>query len=432
MMSQSPIAIIGAGLAGLVCAKDLRSRGCSDFVVLEAGAEVGGRVRSRVTSGGYTLDLGFQVLLDSYPAARRHLDFAALRPRYFDSGAILADGGRRWVVANPLRHPGNFSATAFSTAFSWADKMRLAKLASSVMATPDECLLAQTASAEDLSTAGFLVAAGFSSALVERFIRPFFGGVFLDDTLATSAALFCYYLKKFVTGRALVPAPGMQEIPRQLARGLPGMCLRLGSRVEGIEFAGDRAIALRLAGGERFACRAVVIATDEPSAHRLTGETAPARPALGTTVVYFASAEPLYRRRMLFLPAGRTGLVRHLVAMTNVAPEFAPAGRHLLSATVLDRRGLGDDALIRRVRGEILGLFPGASTVARELDIVDLIDVPYALYHQGPGFARFSRPTPASSVWRNVWFAGDHTASCSINAAMASGEQVAESLLAGT
>lgn len=430
-MSQAPIVIIGAGLAGLVCAKELCARGCPDILVLEAAPEPGGRVRTRRTSDGYTLDLGFQVLLDSYPAARRHLNIPALRPRYFESGAILADDARRWIVANPLRHPGDISSTAFGDAFSWWDKIRLADLVASIVTTPDEGLLAGTAGLDDVSTAGYLVAAGFSTAFVERFIRPFFGGVFLDDSLGTSAALFRYYLKKFALGRALVPAGGMQEIPRQLARGLPEASLRMGARVEQIEAIDGRAVALRLEGGERVACRAIVIATDEPSAHRLTGETAPPRAAIGITVVYFTALEPLYRRRMLFLPAGRSRLVRHLVAITNVAPEFAPEGRHLLSATVLDRRGLADGGLIRSVRGEILDLFPAATPAARSLEPVAVLDVPYALYRQGPGFARFSKPAPAATPWRNVWLAGDQTASCSINAAMETGERTAKCLRVG-
>lgn len=198
-----------------------------------------------------------------------------------------------------------------------------------------------------------------------------------------------------------------------------------------MEFSDGRAISIQLAGGERVPCRAVLIATDEPSAHRLVGDNAPARPALGTTVVYFSATEPLYRRRMLFLPAGRSRLVRHLVAITNVAPEFAPEGRHLLSATILDPRGWETDALIRAVRGEILDLFPEASPAARDLAVVDVIRVPYALFRQGPGFARFSRRAPAATAWQNVWLAGDQTASCSINAAMESGEASARPLLTG-
>ena len=60
------IVIVGAGLAGLVCAKCLAERGVQDFVVLEAQSAPGGRVRSCRTPEGFVLDRGFQVLLDFY------------------------------------------------------------------------------------------------------------------------------------------------------------------------------------------------------------------------------------------------------------------------------------------------------------------------------------------------------------------------------
>ena len=59
------VVIVGAGLAGLVCAQDLTRAGVH-CRVLEASDGVGGRVRTdRV--GGFLLDRGFQVVLTGYP-----------------------------------------------------------------------------------------------------------------------------------------------------------------------------------------------------------------------------------------------------------------------------------------------------------------------------------------------------------------------------
>ena len=193
----------------------------------------GGRVRSHVTPDGYTLDRGFQVLLDSYPAARRHLDLAALEPALFRerrdparrgphldgrrsataSGRLSGNGVRRHVFR---RRQGAAGGAGGGTA------RHAGRLAAGRSARRE------TMSARRITSGG----ADFSPAIIERFFRPFFGGVFLDEKLATSAGLFRYYLKKFATGRALLPAAGIGEIPRQLAATLPpGGKLRLGCRV---------------------------------------------------------------------------------------------------------------------------------------------------------------------------------------------------------
>ena len=421
------IVIIGAGLAGLVCAKCLAARGGHDFLLLEAEAEPGGRVRSERTPEGFVLDRGFQVLLDSYPAVRRHVDLPALRPRYFESGAILHDRGRAWTVADPRTRPGDLPVTALGDMFPLADKARLGWLVGELLLTPDERLLAACASAADVSTAHFLWARGFSAAIIERFFRPFFGGVFLDENLGTSAGLFRYYLKKFATGRALLPAHGIGEIPRQLAGGLPAGRLRLGCRVARLARVGDRVEAVVTEAGEEIPCETVLLATAAPAAARLLERPPRGGPPRGTTAVYFASAAPLYDRAMLALPAGRGRLVRHFAQLTNVAPEYAPPGQHLLCATVLDRRGLADDALFAAAAAEIAAVYPAAAGSLRPLAVVE---VPYGQHQQPASFAARLTPAPAPTFLDNVWLAGDQTGACSIQSAMAGGERAAR-LLAG-
>ena len=68
------VVVIGAGLAGLACARVLRESGIP-VRILEASGRIGGRVGSD-RADGYIIDRGFQVLFPSYPSLRR---FAALR-----------------------------------------------------------------------------------------------------------------------------------------------------------------------------------------------------------------------------------------------------------------------------------------------------------------------------------------------------------------
>lgn len=428
MPSSPPLVIVGAGLAGLVCAKELRARGVEDFVVLEAGADVGGRVCSWTTPDGFVLDRGFQVLLDSYPAARRHLDFAALNLRAWDSGAVLAEAGRTWTLSDPRRHPREAwrTTTAAWEALGPGDALRLGRLVGEVMAQPDSTLLAEAASLSDVSAAGFLLARGFSPRVTERFLRPFFGGVLLEDRLATSVGLFRYYLKKFATGRAVLPARGMGEITKQLARHTPGQRFSFRTRVTGIVEEQGRAGALTLADGDRFACRAVLLATDEQATRAITGDTSPASPTVGVTTVYFQGRSPITPEKKIVLPAGRRVLARTLAPVTNAAPEYALPGRHLLAAQVLDRRGMDDAALADAVRAEIAALLPKESMASvAGLEPIAVVEVPDALRYQPAGFLRSIDPAPAPTRWPNVWRAGDQTGPSCINAAMESGEAAA-------
>ncbi|MCA1597966.1 MAG: FAD-dependent oxidoreductase [Chloroflexi bacterium] len=96
------IIIVGAGLAGLTCAKVLHEHR-QPFMILEASDGPGGRVRTDVTPSGFRLDRGFQVLFTAYPAARRHLSLGRLNLRRFDPGALIALNGKLHTLS--ATHP---------------------------------------------------------------------------------------------------------------------------------------------------------------------------------------------------------------------------------------------------------------------------------------------------------------------------------------
>ena len=148
------IVIVGAGLAGLACATELHRHG-KPFLLLDAGDTPGGRLRTSFRDG-FTLDHGFQVVLSSYSAVSKVVDIESLQPRYFESGALLAHGGRLTHLANPLRHPQALVENLTSSAFSLRDKLLLGTLVTRAVISSDAQLLSRCARRDDLSTQDFL------------------------------------------------------------------------------------------------------------------------------------------------------------------------------------------------------------------------------------------------------------------------------------
>jgi len=405
------IAIVGGGLAGLACAVELARSG-REFVLLEAAPAVGGRQRTS-RKQGFTLDHGFQVVLDSYDALSSICDTAALKPRWFESGALLHGPCGLRHLASPFENP---VSALFSTVFSKRDKFLLASLGAEVLLTPCRSLLARCSSTRDVSTRVFLRRRGFSDSFFSRFAQPFFGGVLLDNDLQTSAGLFLYYLKKFLTGRAWIPSGGIQALPESLAARLPDRALRLNSRVVAICPDSDGVV---LESGGKVHADQIVLALDEPSLRALLRLPAPP-PARGVTVVYFKTQIPLYNRPCIVLPEGDDRRVRHFVQITNIAPDFAPSGWHLVSATILDDGSLPPDRLAGEAASEIDHAF---SCAALSLSHLETIRVPYAVPDQPPGFAARN---PFPDLPRNVYACGDWERGASIQAAVRSGIETAK------
>ena len=127
-MSHEHVTIVGAGVAGLSCARELAQANIP-FQILEAAAESGGRVRT-VEKEGFLLDRGFQVLLTAYPEVRRQLDLAALELHHFWPGAVVWTGQGFEHVTDPWRQPTGIFSTMFAQVGQWTDKLKIAHLRS--------------------------------------------------------------------------------------------------------------------------------------------------------------------------------------------------------------------------------------------------------------------------------------------------------------
>ena len=416
------IIIVGAGLAGLVAARALQQFG-HEITLIEASDGIGGRVRSDVVDG-FTLDRGFQVLFDAYPAVQRWLQLPALELCAFDPGAVICHHGQASVLTDPLRDLPASWAAVWSNAATPLDKLRLLLLSRSLT----RWSIAQLRQGPDTSTLKYLRRRGFSMRVIEWFFAPFYGGIFLDRSLATSAKCFLFDLKMLAEGRTVIPAHGMGAIPQQLANGFASdqTTVRCNTAVVGLVHEDIRVVGVRLNDGGVVLADAVILAVPAPIAQQLAGLVLPTE-AKGTTTLYWEGDSALTTNRKLWLNANSDAFVNNACQLSAIAPHYAPAGRHLLSASVLGVPEYSDDELYAAAEADIQRMLDYDSTTQqafRQYRRLRIYRIPYAQFAQPPGI----HPTlPANRTSQaGLYLAGEYTEASSINAAMISGEKVAK------
>lgn len=406
------IVIIGAGIAGLTCAKYLKDNGI-EAVVLEASDGVGGRVRTDKVDG-FTLDRGFQVLLTSYPEAVNVLDYEALNFRTLPSGARIRLGDHFHVMPNPLKNWITAPQALLAPVGNLLDKLKVLQLNISLRNAP-----APTAapSGKKQTTLAFLKEFGYSDTIINRFFKPFFRGVFLEKDLKTDAHFFKFLFSQFAKGDVVVPENGMQAIPEQMAAHLAPHQIRLNTPVEKI--AGK---TIHLENGETITADTIVLATDASATARLLGKS-PRTSFNGTDCLYFTCDVPfqLFDTPYLMINANKEELIDHAVVLSAFAPAYAPAGKTLISVSLVGKNALTEQALIEKVQQELRQWF-GKKYAWQHLRTYR---IPEAL----PQY--FEAPSPHNPLKINdfMYQCGDHTAYPSLNAAMKTGREVAEMLI---
>ncbi len=408
---NADVLIIGAGLAGLSCAKTLADHGI-DFLLLEAAAEVGGRIGSDHLDG-FILDRGFQVLSTAYPEAKRLLDYPSLELHHFFPGAVIRCLGKWHRMPDPYRHPFQSLQALFTPIGTLSDKIRMAAFRHRARSGNLNDLFQRP----ETTTFQHLKNVGFSSSMIERFFRPFLGGVFLDPELQTSSRMTEFVFRMFASGDISLPARGMGAIPRQLMSGLPAERIRTQTRVVSIQ-----KTSVTLQSGESLSARAIVLATDGPAATRLV-------PGLKTspyhrvTCLYYGAPEPPFSGPFLLLNGEGTGPINNLCVLTQIVPTYSRTKNQLISVSVLNHADPSKEDLATRVRQQLREWF-GSSV--EDWQPIRAYHITAAQPVQVPPFPNpFSRQT---HVQNGVFVCGDCCATGTIDGALLSGRRAAEDI----
>ena len=398
---DADVLVVGAGLAGLACARTLERAGLS-VIVLEAADEVGGRMRTDHVDG-FLCDHGFQVVNPAYPALRRLVDLDALELRSFDAGVAVRTQRGLSVLADPRREPRLVPATLRSGYLDVGELAALARWAAPALRP------SHLTRGPDTTLAASFDEVGVSGRLRREVLEPFLAGVLADSSGQTSAAFVRLLVRCFLLGTPGVPAAGVQALPGQLAAGLQEP-VRCGVRVQ----AAYRGGRVDTSHGPLQAS-AVVVATDAVDALALVGVGSQVMRGLRTW--WFAAAETPSPERLILVDA-RRGPVVNTSVMSGAAPTYAPAGRALVQATTQLPSDL-DEAGVRRELDRLWG----TSTATWELVVRH--DIERSLPVQSAPL-RARRPV---ALGDGLFVAGDHRDTASQQGALVSGRRAARAVL---
>jgi phytoene dehydrogenase-like protein len=404
------ITIIGAGISGLTAAVYLHQKGYK-IQILEASDRAGGRIKTDIIDG-FRLDRGFQVLLTEYPETKALLDYKKLNLKRFLAGAtVLYDGGQ-FEIADPFRRPTAIFATLFAPVGSLKDKINTFFLKNKLIKIAVSDVFKQP----EINTISQLKKYGFSPKMIDRFYKPFFSGIFLENDLKTSSNMFNFVMKMFSEGDAAIPELGMEEIPKQLVAMLPENSIQYNVKVSTIE--NNKIIC---ENGTTLDADKIIIATE---AIGLAGTyiSKTKQNFHQVTNVYFEANSTPNKKAVVVLNASTNKKwINNLTVMSNVSNHYAPTGKVLISVSYNGIPTIDDTTLAENMKTELKQWY------GNQVDDWKLLKT-YRIKYALPKQEKVTNEVSNSEIKinDNLFICGDHLLNGSINAAMKSGRIVAE------
>ena len=403
------IYIVGAGVSGLVAAQVLENKGYHP-IILEASDRAGGRVKTDIKKG-FQLDHGFQVLLSSYPAAQKYLDFKALKLQKLKPGAVIFKNGKQQVIGDPLRDISTLFSTLFSGIGTLSDKFKIFQLNLKLKNKSVEAIFLSN----EISTKAYLQKFGFSSQIIAQFFTPFFTGIFLENELKTSSRMFEFVFKMFGEGFAVLPKGGMEDISKQLVSNLKNTTFQYNTQVTSVS---DKEIILH--AGDKLVSTATIITTD---ASKLV-KNAPSKNLTWKScqTLYFTANKRVIEKPMIGLVSMEDSLINNIFYHTSVA-SHSNNTEELLSVTVVKEHQLSEEQLIAAVIKQL-----------KEECTIDHLTF-LAIYHIKRALPdlkniKYVVSPSETQLSSGIFLAGDVLLNGSLNAAMIAGEKAALQVIA--
>ena len=414
MSFDADVIIIGAGLAGLSCARILQKHRIN-YLLLDGAEKVGGRIRTDIVDG-FQLDRGFQVLQTAYPDAKEILSYPELKLKSFFPGAMIRYQDKFHRLADPFRDLYTAAKGLFSPIGTLKDKLLVGMLRTQVAFGTLEKLLLKP----EVTTLQRLKSFGFSDVIIDRFFKPLYSGIFLENELSTSSRAFDYNFRMMALGDICLPSEGMEAIPRQLLTMLDPAKIKLNSKVASLS---ENKVAL--ASGETLTAPKIVLAVDQPQACKLLEVTV--APKMKTvTTLYFSAAKAPTTAPILFLNAQSSGPVMNMCVPTNVCKSYAPEGKALISCSVLKHDFASEEMLFQKVLEQMKQWFGNEVDAWKHVRTYKIIN---ALPIQEPPLADVS--SKPMQVLKGLYQCGDYGGIASIQTALQSGRLVGEALVQG-
>lgn len=402
--SAYKINIIGAGVSGLIAAQILENYGYHPTII-EATDKVGGRVKSD-SYKGYTLDHGFQVLLTSYPAAKKYLDYKALEFQEFLPGATIFKNGNQQTIGDPLRKLTLLFPTLFSSIGNFSDKLKVLKLNTILKKKEISAIFKEN----EKTTLQYLQDFGFSKEIISDFFKPFFSGIFLEPNLDTSSRMFEFVYKMFGDGLAVLPKKGIQAISDQLKGKLNNTTFLFNTAVKEVKNS-----SIILQDNSAIKSHITIIATEASSLiSNLKNQETEWK---SCETLYFESEKRTIQKPIIGLIANENSLVNNIFYHTSL--DIAnKSDKELLSVTIVNNHQLNENQLIDKVKQELKEYCK-----IEDLHFLKRYQIKKAL----PKLTnlQYEISSTETKLKSTIFLAGDQLLNGSLNAAMIAGERAA-------